>query len=504
MLLTALGWIIGWAIFEALSLVINRPVGPLIGGAIVGSIGGAITGLALRRMASAVHWKQIVVIVLGWVVGVAAGGAISSAIGPDFGETAGRAINEILGSALDASAFYAIGGAIHEAILGAVSGGVGGTIMGLVLRQWEPAVKWKQASTIAFGWAVGWAIGWSLSRVIFEAIYRAVGWNLGWVISSALGWVIGAVIGSRSMYRQIDLARHCAAESQDLAQVESSHPGNPIWQSISVTILIWFLSFSAYLTVSGAGNLFWGVAFCLAALGGIVLLGRSDRACGLSLLTALGWVAGWSIGWGIGLALSLVFDVEASIIPPIDGGVFAGISWVAAWLLGGLSTGLALRRAVPAIHWKQVLAITLGWAFGGVLVMVLVTTGIVAVWEAAVAIGEIATLAIGGGVIAIVGGSVTGLVLRWAEPSLRWRQVFSIALGWIIGRAVGWATLAVVILNILIYLYNYEPGWDIDPTVGWIIIGIVTEAICGTIAGFIGSRITYWQLEQARRAGEAQ
>ncbi len=116
------------------------------------------------------------------------------------------------------------------------------------------------------------------------------------------------------------------------------------------------------------------------------------------LLTALGWSFGLLIG---------------GIIATFGAGLVAGA-------IGGLSTGLVLRRLESFIGWKQLLAVTIGWFVGFGLVF----AGIDAQNPCAGLIG----IAIGAGVIA--------LVLQRGKVSVRRKEVIIIIVGWIISYLI--------------------------------------------------------------------
>ena len=164
------------------------------------------------------------------------------------------------------------------------------------------------------------------------------------------------------------------------------------------------------------------------------------------LLTVLGWVVGWAIA--------------AFADPPIGVIIFGAV--------GGVITGLVLRWAEPAIKWRQIAVMALGWIIGWV-----------SAWVICEAIYELFAWPIGWGIGGAMGGAVTGLILKRAAPAIRRKQVIAVAFGWALGEAIG-GTLDVVIGGPF-----YGP------------LGL-------TLGGFIGSSIMYWQLERARRAAETQ
>ncbi|NIO69138.1 MAG: protein kinase [Anaerolineae bacterium] len=186
-------------------------------------------------------------------------------------------------------------------------------------------------------------------------------------------------------------------------------------------------------------------------------LPRPKRAVFPSLLVI---AIGWAIGWAIVIALG-GDDPEA-----IN---WAG--WAVGGAIGGLSTGLALRRTEPPIPWNRVLMIVVGWAIDSAI-------GWPIVWESDdIIVGSIVVFIIGA-----IGGLITGLALWWAEPPISWKRVLIVAIGWAIGMVIGLVGLVLVVSVI---------SADIGLHVAF--------AIYGAIAGAIGGGVMFWQLSLVRR-----
>jgi hypothetical protein len=136
--------------------------------------------------------------------------------------------------------------------------------------------------------------------------------------------------------------------------------------------------------------------------------------------------------------------------------------------IGGLITGLVLRRTEPPTPWKQVAVVTLGWIIS---------------W----AIPGLLSLSIGIGSVAagLIGPGITALALRWAHPSLQWKQVALVTLGWTIGWVIGWAIGAV--------LPGYNPY-----------LLIFKYALHGGTGAAIGSWAMFRQLRAALPPGGSQ
>jgi len=115
-----------------------------------------------------------------------------------------------------------------------------------------------------------------------------------------------------------------------------------------------------------------------------------------------------AVAWGVALLLGSILGRASP-----GSGLFVGA-------IGGVATGFILRRVEPAIRWKQILAITIGWIFGFGFVF----TGVSA--------GNFFGAFIG----AIIGGLVNGVVLRQAVTSIRWKQAFIVTLGWVVGLVI--------------------------------------------------------------------
>ncbi len=181
--------------------------------------------------------------------------------------------------------------------------------------------------------------------------------------------------------------------------------------------------------------------------------GLKQGSDGVSVLLI---TAGWIICWGgADWACGTYFDLEGYLAPEVVLLVFT-----IAGGIGGLITGLVLRRTDPPISWKQVPVVTLGWAIG---------------WAIARAISPSwMTWGLIGG---LVGGLITALALKWTHPSIRWKHVAVVTLGWGIGWAVGGAIASSI--DTLDYVVRF--------------------VLWGGIAGTVGSWVTFWQLREARQ-----
>jgi hypothetical protein len=148
---------------------------------------------------------------------------------------------------------------------------------------------------------------------------------------------------------------------------------------------------------------------------------------------------------------------------------------------GGLFTGLVLRWTEPPGPWKQVPVVAIGWAIGMLvswyfLEMFIGWDHIELTFDGAISGGTNASWMIGGGIAGLVGGLITALALKWTQPSIHWKHVASMTLGWGIGWAVSWAI-----------------GWSLNLDI------LVRCALWGGIGGAVGSWVMFWQLREARQ-----
>jgi hypothetical protein len=114
---------------------------------------------------------------------------------------------------------------------------------------------------------------------------------------------------------------------------------------------------------------------------------------------------GWSLAWAIYLPL-----------------VGVAVNFLIGGAIGGLITGLALSPTQPSIPWKQILVVAFGWA-----------TMIGVVNWAMYFVGSI----VAGMIAGSMGGLITALALRRTRPSMSWKQVVLVAVGWGLAMTVG-------------------------------------------------------------------
>jgi hypothetical protein len=181
------------------------------------------------------------------------------------------------------------------------------------------------------------------------------------------------------------------------------------------------------------------------------------------IFITVGWAIPWAIGWSYAEAHGW------------DGSNLSAM-WLLMWLFRGLTEGLALRKELPSINWKHIISILLGWVVNSGLG---VFFSIDPNYE-----GGLSVLGV---VYWLIGSLVTGLVIKWAERSIRWTDVAIITSGWMIGMAISEFSG-----HPLYDAYNNSFG---GPAIFYAIPG----AIQGALAGIIGGSVMFWQLYQVQR-----
>jgi hypothetical protein len=180
-------------------------------------------------------------------------------------------------------------------------------------------------------------------------------------------------------------------------------------------------------------------------------------------LTVIGWAVVWACGW---------------VVSEANGwsGTAYGSAWVLIGAIGGLITGLALRRAEPSVRWQHILVITIGWAIS------MIVSGAISQ-----ALYSTDSAAINGTIRGAIGGLIIGLVLLQTAFSIHWKQILVMTLGWSAGWTAGQA--------IGPDLYNTFHDAIAGTNALWLIPG----GIVGAISAAIGGVVMFWQLGQARR-----
>jgi hypothetical protein len=169
-------------------------------------------------------------------------------------------------------------------------------------------------------------------------------------------------------------------------------------------------------------------------------------------------------------------------------GVPSTIRGIIVGAVGGLITGLALRRARPAIRGKQVLVIAFGW----IICWTVAETALASVVRMASRMTSLPLFwGMYGAIVGIAGGSITGRALRRAEPAVK---PFVIAFGW----AIAWASSEIIVF----WLVRHGLLWlPIDRSfhfIGDVSVLLVRMAFIGLIAGVLGGGIMFWHLSRVR------
>jgi hypothetical protein len=214
----------------------------------------------------------------------------------------------------------------------------------------------------------------------------------------------------------------------------------------------------------------WSIAWVSAMILGGTFTRIFMDAIGRALFGAIVRVA------GIGFAELIFFGVPSTIRGIIVGAV------------GGLITGLALRRARPAIRGKQVLVIAFGW----IICWTVAETALASVVRMASRMTSLPLFwGMYGAIVGIAGGSITGRALRRAEPAVK---PFVIAFSW----AIAWASSEIIVF----WLVRHGLLWlPIDRSfyfIGGVSVLLVRMAFIGLIAGVIGGGIMFWHLSRVR------
>jgi len=134
--------------------------------------------------------------------------------------------------------------------------------------------------------------------------------------------------------------------------------------------------------------------------------------------------------------------------------------------IGGLITGLVLRRTEPRSPWILVPVMTAGWAAAMAIVW----------WLPAIYTRHPWMLR--GAIVGLVGGLITAAGLKWAHSSLGWKQAALVAIGWGVGLAVGGAV-----------------AWSLTTLDGRsMVISEIRYVLWGGIGGAIGGWVMFRQL----------
>jgi len=216
-----------------------------------------------------------------------------------------------------------------------------------------------------------------------------------------------------------------------------------------------------------------------------------------ALITILGWAVGWAICWPFDQAITqgvcgttgpiicrvIGSPIGVSISWAVGSPIGLSISWAIGAAIGGLAMGLGLRRMIPAIQWKHIVIIALCWAIS-------LPTGPITGQSISQALNSGLLIFAGTAIAGAMGGAITGLVLAWVEPTVRWQHVVNIAFAWAAGLNIGMFSGRVI-------------GDIVGGGMSWIIREVIAGVTGGAIIGAIGGLFTCGQIEwsgDSRRA----
>jgi hypothetical protein len=170
---------------------------------------------------------------------------------------------------------------------------------------------------------------------------------------------------------------------------------------------------------------------------------------------------GWCLAWGIPISIgdnARIIDVGLEI----------------AGLLSGLTLGVVLWWRTRALRWYHLLLIMAGWGLG---IMVALDTFVKMSWNGPIEFIQWFLLAVAG----LIGGFMTGLMLRWVKFIICWRQVWIIAANWAIALVLG----EILAIDIIPWL---RTGWDGSTVARYFVTGLLT--------GAVGAGIMFWALRK--------
>lgn len=166
-------------------------------------------------------------------------------------------------------------------------------------------------------------------------------------------------------------------------------------------------------------------------------------------------------GWLVCLILWIISEISTYYLP-----------WASIALLGstgGLVTGLVLRRTDPPSPWRQVPLVSLCWAVGMAIIWSLWAPYSAPRWT------------LNALVVGLVGALITATAFIWTSPTIRWKYVALVTLGWaigcVIGGAIGWAVF---------WLSEQDASYSALVYALWI-----------GVSGAVGSWLAFWQLRDA-------
>ena len=189
-------------------------------------------------------------------------------------------------------------------------------------------------------------------------------------------------------------------------------------------------------------------------------IGRTQLPLAVAIVAA-GWACSEAFSWSAGASLLGGLDADSA-------GTARAVIRALAGALGGVVTALVLRWALPVLHRREVLLITLAWAISGVA-------------------GNVVDQAMGGLafldalVNGALGGLATGALIRTVRPSVPWRSVLVICGGWALAGALG----SVVVFAAALTFYSAYGSAGL----------VVIAAIAWAVFGSVGALVTFRELQ---------
>ncbi|HET7089153.1 MAG TPA: caspase family protein, partial [Anaerolineae bacterium] len=189
-LLTTIGLGLSWAI-AARTLSSEDVIASFVFGVPVPLT--VIIVLALRHQGVIVKWNQALVALVGWIIGVVAGGFAVALL-----------ISLIVLSGLTTQEANLTSGAVF----GAGSGTIGGLITGWVLKRIKPLI---QIRVITVGWGLAWTLGWSIWSIVLVTMTDASAEEA--VSAMAVTGTIVGAIGGGVMFWHLNQVSGLKSES---------------------------------------------------------------------------------------------------------------------------------------------------------------------------------------------------------------------------------------------------------------------------------------------------
>jgi len=207
----------------------------------------------------------------------------------------------------------------------------------------------------------------------------------------------------------------------------------------------------------------------------------------------LPWLVG-VLGWAAGIVVGAVlcYLLRSAVSGAVSSGaammlITAPLLGLIAGALGGLATGIGLRRAGSPVSGGSLLTLAGGWTAvwvaGQLILVVMETAGVMNNY------GWVAW-SLYGALVGAAGGMITGQVMRQLEPGVRMADV---ATGWGGAFALSGALAFILRLNGLPNALSNPAAAGAN---GW--VGLLVAVAVGSIGGAIGGALMLRELRRAR------